>query len=144
MLGDYVGERLSKEIVIRYLSCKLVKIACFGRKAPLWCFLTEKWQLGSIRRPKVYNLFRGTLGVLQAHDCKRGAFGKDQEFEFCGETVVESVTEKTKSGGGVKSNQVVRWLSGSAVLIELMAVGMGRSWLTVKIGLSRCRNFLPI
>ena len=53
ILGDCVGEMLSVEILIRFLSCKLVKLVCLGCKAPLWYFLAEEWELGSIRGSKV-------------------------------------------------------------------------------------------
>ena len=44
MLHDCVYERLTLEVVLRYGSCKLIKIPSFGCKVPLWCVLTEKRQ----------------------------------------------------------------------------------------------------
>lgn len=36
MLSYCVGERVSVEVVLRYGSCILVKMPCFGCKAPMW------------------------------------------------------------------------------------------------------------
>ena len=51
MLHDCVYERLTLKVVLRYGSCKLIK--SFDCKLPLWCFLTEKWQLRCIETPMI-------------------------------------------------------------------------------------------
>ena len=45
MLRDSVYETLILEVVLRYGSCKLIKIPSFVCKVPLWCAVTEKWKL---------------------------------------------------------------------------------------------------
>ena len=66
------------------------------------CIIKEKWKLRSIGRPKLYNLFGSTLGVLQVCHCKKGVLGRDYGLEFYG-NVIGCMTEGTKDGGG--SNQ---------------------------------------
>ena len=60
-----VIERFTLQVVLRCRSFKLVKIPSFDCKIPLWCVLTEKWQLRWI-----YRFFGGRLGLLQLRDCK--------------------------------------------------------------------------
>ena len=48
VLVDYVGERLTLEIVFRYLSCKYIKIPRFGCKVPFWCVLKENGSLDEL------------------------------------------------------------------------------------------------
>ena len=59
----------------------------------------RKWQLSSIGRMKVYNLFDITLGILQVCDCKRGVLGRDHGLLW--RNVVGSMTGGIKCGGGV-------------------------------------------
>ena len=51
ILSDFVGERLTLEVVLRYESCKLAKIASFCCKAKHHCgrFLQENVSLGKLR-----------------------------------------------------------------------------------------------
>ena len=66
--------------VLRYGFYKFVKIPSFGIK--VWCIIKEKWQLRSVGRPKAYNPFGNTLGVLQVYHCKKGVLGRDYGLEF--------------------------------------------------------------
>ena len=71
MLRDCVSERLTLEVVLRYGSCKLIKILNLDCKVSLWCGLTEKWQLMWIETRRIFSLFVGRLCLLQVRDCKR-------------------------------------------------------------------------
>ena len=66
MLGDCTG------VVFRYLDMGLANSSKCPGATKVWCIIKEKWQLRPIGRPKVYNLFSSTLGVLQVCDCKEG------------------------------------------------------------------------
>ena len=88
-------------VVIRYRSCKLIKIPSFGCKVPLWCVLTDKYQLRWIETPRIYSLFGGRLGLLQFRDCEEccawtvGLNSLGKHVRMC---------DRENRGGGVRSN----------------------------------------
>ena len=54
---------------------------------------------------KFYGLSGGKLGLLQVRDCKGGCkYVENYGPEFGGGEWLRSVTEKTETGGGVRSN----------------------------------------
>ena len=104
MLGDCVGERLILEVMRGYESCKLVITPSFGCKISLWC--AKKWQFRWIWTPRVYSLFGGRLGLRPLCDCKSGWVLRRLSAGILLGNMLGSVTGKTKSGGGIKSNQL--------------------------------------
>ena len=106
MLHDCVYERLTLKVILRYGSCKLIK--SFDCKLPLWCFLTEKWQLRCIETPMIYSVFGGRLGLLQFLDCMRGiAHGLDYGLEYFGGPCSEVCREKNDGFRSKQSTDVI-------------------------------------
>ena len=88
MLVNWVGERLTLEVVLRYWSFKWIKIPSFGCKGPLWCFLRKNGQLRWTGT--VFSLFSGKLGLLRLRDCQGSYIGRKlNSIEFCGGTYSE-------------------------------------------------------
>ena len=94
MLRDCVNERLTLEIVLRYRSCKLIKISTFGCKVPCGVFSLKR-QLSWIKTPRIYGLFGGRLGLLQFRDCKGWSSWRRLWAWILWGNVLRSVTRKT-------------------------------------------------
>ena len=94
-LSDCVGEKLTLEVVLRYGSCKLV-IAPLAFAARYCCsvFLRKNGRLGEF-----YRLLMADWVCYRFLTVKGVAYGEDYELE--------SVTGKSKTGSGVKSNQLI-------------------------------------
>ena len=89
MLLDCVLERLTFEVLLRYWSCKLIKIPSFGYKVPLQCVLTENDSLGELRH-QGFTVFLVVDWVCYSFVTARGvAHGKYYFLEFCGGTCSE-------------------------------------------------------
>ena len=89
MLYDCIYERLALEVVLRYESCKLIKLSSFGYKVSLWCFLMENCSLDELRH-QGFIAFLVVDWVCYSFETVRGvAPGEDYRLKFCLETCLE-------------------------------------------------------
>ena len=71
----------------------------FHCKVPLWCVLTEEWQLRGIETSSIFSLFGGRLDLWHVRDRNRGCVWR----KLC----LNSVAERTHKCG--KENREWRW-----------------------------------
>ena len=107
MLCDWVGERLTLKVALRYWSCIQIKISTFGSKVPLYFVRAEKWQLRWIRTLMIISLYDNRLGLLHFRDCRGGCLWRRFSACILWGNVLIRVIGKTESGRGVRSNQFI-------------------------------------